>query len=94
MKLIAVLRDPVDRAYSHYQMQVRMGHETRCFDMALGREADLARYCDGQPAYSTIANRYTYVANGRLPSSRALARVLPHEQRSCSDRGAQRGSGR
>lgn len=31
VKLIAVLRDPVERAYSHYRMAVRRGIETRSF---------------------------------------------------------------
>ena len=38
MKLIAVLRDPVDRAYSHYQMEVRWGRDTLPFDEALEHE--------------------------------------------------------
>lgn len=32
VKLIALLRNPIDRAYSHYQMAVRRGVETRPFD--------------------------------------------------------------
>lgn len=31
MKLIAILRNPIDRAYSHYRMAVRRGTETRPF---------------------------------------------------------------
>jgi hypothetical protein len=34
-RLVAILRDPVDRAYSHYQMAVRRGLETRSFDDAI-----------------------------------------------------------
>jgi hypothetical protein len=34
-RLIAVLRDPVERAYSHYRMAVRRGQETRSFDDAI-----------------------------------------------------------
>ena len=32
MKLIALLRDPVDRAYSHFHMQLRWGYETVSFE--------------------------------------------------------------
>jgi hypothetical protein len=38
MKLILVVRDPVDRAYSHYQMEHRWGRETLPFEEALLRE--------------------------------------------------------
>lgn len=37
-KLIALLRNPVNRAYSHYQHEVRLGFETLPFDQALERE--------------------------------------------------------
>jgi hypothetical protein len=32
LQLIVVLRDPVERAYSHYQMQVRRRGEQRTFE--------------------------------------------------------------
>jgi hypothetical protein len=38
MRLVVLLRDPVERAYSHYQMEVRWGRETLPFDEALDRE--------------------------------------------------------
>lgn len=37
-KLILLLRDPVSRAYSHYQHEVRLGFETLSFEDALQRE--------------------------------------------------------
>ena len=40
-RLIALLRNPVDRAYSLYQQQVRKGHETLMFEEAI--EAEEAR---------------------------------------------------
>jgi Sulfotransferase domain len=44
MKLVVLLRDPVERAYSHYQMEVRWGRETLPFDEAIDREeAELPR---------------------------------------------------
>jgi hypothetical protein len=42
VKLIALLRDPVARAYSHYQQQCRFGNETLPFEQALEREFDSA----------------------------------------------------
>lgn len=35
VKLIALLRNPVERAFSHYRMSVRRGYETRSFDVAI-----------------------------------------------------------
>jgi hypothetical protein len=37
-RLIALLRNPVDRAYSHYQMEVRRGKEARTFEQATQEE--------------------------------------------------------
>jgi Sulfotransferase domain len=37
-RLIALLRNPVDRAYSHYQMQVKRGTEPRTFEEAIERQ--------------------------------------------------------
>jgi hypothetical protein len=39
-KLIVLLRNPVDRAYSHYQLSVRRGHETRSFEDAIREEQE------------------------------------------------------
>ncbi len=38
VKLIALLRNPVDRTYSHYQHKVRVGKETLSFQEALEQE--------------------------------------------------------
>jgi hypothetical protein len=37
-RLIALVRNPVERAVSHYQHEVRLGHETRSFERALADE--------------------------------------------------------
>ncbi len=39
-KLIVMLRNPVERAFSHYQMSVRRGRESLPFGEALDREAE------------------------------------------------------
>ncbi len=39
-KLIALLRDPVDRAYSHYHHEFRRGTEKLSFEEAIEREAE------------------------------------------------------
>lgn len=38
IKLIAILRNPIDRAYSHYSMQVKNNYEHLSFEEAIGNE--------------------------------------------------------
>jgi len=38
IKILAVLRNPIERAYSHWAMEVQNGHETRSFKEALALE--------------------------------------------------------
>jgi len=85
MKLIAVLRDPVDRAYSHYQMEHRWGRERLSFEDALDREAALTPELErmiAEPAHeSQEAIDCSYVARGRYAEQleRWLER-FPREQ--------------
>lgn len=85
MRLIAVLRDPVERAYSHYQMEHRWGREPLPFEDALAREIalepELARMCADPSFESEDAVNCSYVARGRYAEQ--LARWLalfPREQ--------------
>lgn len=48
-KVLAILRNPIDRAYSHYLMDVRDGGESRPFIHAL--RADYLLYTRGSPEY-------------------------------------------
>ena len=73
-KLIVLLRDPVDRAYSHYAMKVREGSETLSFEAALaaepGRLARLAeRATGGDEAVLGDHERFAY-AGGSLYADR------------------------
>jgi hypothetical protein len=69
-RLIAILRNPVDRAFSHYQHEVALGREPLSFDDALDQEEDRMR---GEvermlrdPFYFSHAWwNFTYVARGR-----------------------------
>jgi hypothetical protein len=69
-RLIVLLRDPVARAWSHYQHMVDLGYETLPFEAALGAEeercaADLAAL-DADPDHDAKALlRYSYVSRGR-----------------------------
>jgi hypothetical protein len=61
VKLIALLRDPAARAYSHYQLQRGYGNETLPFEQALERE--LESVGDGKDP--TLAYRnFSYLARG------------------------------
>jgi hypothetical protein len=69
-RLIALLRNPVDRAFSHYQHEVALGREQLSFEEALDREdermqGELERML-ADPAYFSHAWwNYTYAARGR-----------------------------
>ena len=70
VKLIAILRNPVDRAYSHYNHMVRVGRESLSFEEALDREEDRlsgeVERIKVDPAYSTFKHlHYSYHARGR-----------------------------
>ncbi len=69
VRLIAVLRDPVDRAWSHFQYERRQGHEDLPFGEALRREperlAGEAERMIAEPGYSSSAYRhFSYLARG------------------------------
>lgn len=57
-KLIFILRDPVDRAYSHYWHQVRKGRESLSFERAIEEEAK--RTAEG---FKNLC-RFSYTARG------------------------------
>lgn len=68
-RLVAVLRNPVDRALSHYHHSVRRGWEPLSFADALAAEADrLAGHAErlaSEPTYtSNDYLRYSYTARG------------------------------
>lgn len=87
VKLVALLRDPVERAYSHYQMNhAFFGYETLDFGSALDREDDrLAGEEEriiGDPGYRSFAHKhFSYVGRGMY--ARQLERwyaEFPREQ--------------
>jgi hypothetical protein len=69
VRLIALLRDPIERAYSHHQLMVRTGREDLSFEDALAAEDErLAGEVDrmlADPRYrSTEFRDHTYVMRG------------------------------
>jgi len=68
-RLIALLRDPVERAYSHYQHLVRLGTEPLSFEEAVAREperlAGQAARIRREPGYYAHEFRnFSYLARG------------------------------
>lgn len=68
-KLIVLLRDPAERAYSHWQHMTRLGFETLPFADAVAAEptrtrTEAALVADGSLARSKSWERFSYVARG------------------------------
>ncbi len=66
VQIIILLRNPVDRAFSHYQLKIKRRHETLCFDDAIRAEADrLAgeheKIIKDPRYYSPAHDRYSYL---------------------------------
>ena len=71
--VIALVRNPVDRAYSHYRHSVEQGHESLPFAEALDAEDARVRpeaeRLAGDPSYRSTAHRvFSYVSRGEYAS--------------------------
>ena len=85
-RLIALLRDPVERAFSHYQHEVALGREELSFEDAIAREDDrmqgeVERMVQDPTYFSHAWWNYTYVSRGLYAEQ--LERwyaVFPREQ--------------
>ncbi len=81
--LVALLRNPVDRAFSHYLHNVRLGFETLTFEDALLAEeertaGEAERLVADPRSVSRRHQRYSYVDRGRyLPQLLAWERHFP-----------------
>jgi hypothetical protein len=83
-RLVVLLRNPVDRAYSHWHHEVRGGREPLAFEDALDAEqerigADHERLLVDPDYVSRRHHRYSYVARGRYADQ--LERWLAHYPR-------------
>jgi hypothetical protein len=70
VRLIAILRDPVERAWSHYRHEVDLGYEMLAFDEALACEeerlaGEQERLCTDPEAVSFAHQHHSYMARGR-----------------------------
>ena len=70
VKLIVLLRNPVDRAYSHYYHQVKMKTESLSFRQAIEEEnkrlqPELIKMLENENYHSLPYQYYSYLARGR-----------------------------
>ena len=76
VRLIAILRDPIDRAYSHYWHNQTRGHEALSFSDAVAAEP--SRLKESDPATRA---RFAYVDRGRYVGQlENLCRYVPRER--------------
>lgn len=69
VKLIAVLRDPVDRAYSHYNYMLKKGKETLKFEEAIAKEEerlefDCEKILNEDDYFSYSHQHHSYLSRG------------------------------
>ncbi|MDX1293081.1 MAG: sulfotransferase domain-containing protein [Hyphomonas sp.] len=76
IKIIVLLRDPVERAWSHYRMDCRLGRETLPYPMAIRQERERARR-----ALPAQDRERSYLARSYYaPQIRELRRLFPEDQ--------------
>ena len=73
IRLIALLRDPVDRAYSHYWLNRSLGLERASFEEAIADEARRLR------EYPEKRNAFSYLSRGRYVEQIMRVRQLVPE---------------
>jgi hypothetical protein len=85
-RFIVLLRDPVARAYSHYQHQVRLGREPLSFEEAIDAEderlqAEADRLERGENFVSGAHQYFSYAARGRYAEQlERWFEVIPRER--------------
>ncbi|PGZ96167.1 sulfotransferase [Bacillus pseudomycoides] len=86
VKLIVLLRNPIDRAYSHYYHQVRMGTEPLSFKEAIEKEEtrlkpEIMKMLEDENYHSLPYQYYSYLARGRyVEQLKTWMNLFPVEQ--------------
>ena len=80
-RLVALLRDPVERAYSHHRHMRQLGFEDLAFEEAVAAEEtrlapELAHMAADPGYFSRIHSRFSYLSRGRYAEQ--LERWLTH----------------
>ena len=85
-KLILMLRNPVERAYSHYHHTVRLGKETLSFEDAIERERERTssawkKMLDDENYWSIDIPQYSYLSTGiYVDQIKLLMKLFSKEQ--------------
>jgi hypothetical protein len=85
-RLVVLLRDPVQRAYSHYHHEVRRGTERLSFEEAVEREperlaGEREKILSGRGYYSFSHHHYSYLSRGLyLEQLENWRRFFPEER--------------
>jgi hypothetical protein len=85
-RLIVLLRDPVERAYSHYHHSVKFGFETLPFDEAIKKEkerldGELEKMIADETYYSKNHRHFSYVTRGYyIEQLKELGKFFPRRQ--------------
>jgi len=83
-KIIVILRNPIERAYSQYSMFVSEGRENLSFEDAIEREKQIINKKIKQvnfPKYSRLHPSYTYLRRGiYVDNLRRWMNIFPKEQ--------------
>jgi len=86
VKIILMLRNPADRAYSHYHHEVRLGYETLPFEKAIAREdarleGEKAKMMSDDCYYSDRYMHYSYLTLGiYVDQVKTWFETFPQEQ--------------
>ena len=86
VKIIAILRNPVDRAYSHYQHSVRLGYESLSFEQATEKEpfrleGEKEKMIADLNYYSFEHNLHSYLSRGiYIEQLKMWEELFPKEQ--------------
>ncbi|MBI3910658.1 MAG: sulfotransferase domain-containing protein [Armatimonadetes bacterium] len=86
VRLIALLRNPIDRAYSHYQKEVWKGRESLSFEEAIEQEpkrlrGEREKIIENGDYQSIIYRRFSYLSRGVYADQiEAWQDLFPREQ--------------
>lgn len=86
VRIIAMLRNPVDRAYSHWSLNVRRGKEDLSFENAIEREeeriaGEMERMIHDEYYFSEHFKRYAYKERGKYAGQLvSWLEAFPREQ--------------
>lgn len=86
VKIILMLRNPADRAYSHYHHEVRLGYETLPFEQAIAGECarldgEKAKMMSDDCYYSDRYMHYSYLTRGiYVDQVKSWFETFPQEQ--------------